>query len=67
MIVTAWSNGKFGRTQTTHGLKVKAADRDRYFDQRWKSAVLELEGRPKPVIVHVGKRSFWNAQGKKLR
>ena len=60
MIVTAWNNGRHDRGGAGYGLKIKAEDRNIYFDAKWKSVVLELEGCNQDVEVNIDKLTFWN-------
>lgn len=59
MIVTAWSNGSPSKTGAGYGIKLKAADRDRFFDKTWKFVVLEMSGSSTSIQVNVAKPSFW--------
>lgn len=59
MLVNAWSNGQHSQSGGGYGVKIKAADRDRYFEKEWKLVILELQGRHEPVIVRsVGTSAF---------
>lgn len=55
--VTGWSNGRGSRTGAGYGLRVRRADRDRYFDPEWSSVELVL-GRDEVTVVPVSS-SFW--------
>lgn len=66
MIVTAWNNGDHHESGAGYGLKVSAADRDRYFRREWGTVVLELEGYPKLVEVNIDKDSFWGLKCREL-
>ena len=66
MIVTAWNDGKKYPTGAGYGLKIDAADRDRYFQREWKTVTLVLEGQGAPVEVNVDKPSFWNKTCREL-
>ncbi len=45
MIVTAWKGGNAQKTQPAgYGLKVKIADRDKYFYNQWKTVFIHFEG-----------------------
>ena len=59
MIVTAWNNGQHHSTGAGYGLKVNANDRDKYFSRKWRSAILELAGESKEIVVNINKPSFW--------
>ena len=59
MIVTAWNNGSHTKSGAGYGVKLDANDRDRFFNQTWKTITLELEGSSNPVEVNVAKPSFW--------
>ena len=65
VIVKAWSNGAHHPTGAGYGLKVSAADRDRYFRREWGTATIEL---PNGVCAHVNidKNSFWNTSCREL-
>jgi len=41
-------------------VKVKIADRDEYFYNKWKTVFIHFEGVRKPAEVNVNKSSFWN-------
>ncbi len=58
MIVTAWNNGRHHTSGAGYGLKVGAADRDRFFDSAANAVVLDLEGWVAPVTVNIDKASF---------
>src|SRR5438552_1396852 len=63
LVWTAWKNGSH-ESGTAYGLKVPIADRDRLFDKRWQTVVLELpaESGFAEVEVSVSKASFWTAK-----
>ena len=46
MLATAWSNGRPSRSGSGYGLRFVDEDRDRHFDRRWTTVVLELDGGP---------------------
>jgi hypothetical protein len=58
MIVSAWSSKPRDRfTAAGSGVRVRALDRDRFFNRSWTSAVIEL---PAGELVHVNlTRTFW--------
>jgi len=60
MIVTAWNNGQHHLSGAGYGLKLDAADRDRYFHREWQSVTLELESQAKRFDVNIAKPSFWS-------
>jgi hypothetical protein len=66
MIVTAWNNGEHSATGAGYGLKIKVADRDKYFHREWKSVILFLEGQDQPVVVNVAKKFFWTKTCREL-
>lgn len=66
MIVTAWNNGQHYASGAGYGLRVTAADRDRFFDPDAGSAVLELEGWDTPITVNTDKASFWGPRCREL-
>lgn len=55
--VTGWSNGRRSTTGAGYGVRVRRADRDRYFDRDWSVVELVL-GRDEVVVVPVSP-SFW--------
>lgn len=64
MIATAWNNGKHNPSGAGYGLKLKPADRDEYFDKRWKSIIVELpyRGYWVEVEIKVAKKSLWGSR-----
>ena len=60
MQVTAWTNGQHHRTGAGYGFKLRAADRDRYFDKSWSTVFVALPGGSDEVEVNVSKTSFWS-------
>ncbi len=54
MLVSTWRNGS-----GAFGVKIAFDDRMRYFSRHWTSVVLTLEGVQQPIMVNVGKPSFW--------
>jgi hypothetical protein len=64
MIATARNNGKHNPSGAGYGLKITPADRDAYFDKRWKSIILELPYRDRWVEIEIklAKKSFWGSQ-----
>lgn len=45
MRVSAWKSGKFGsRKGGTWGVRIGRKDAKRYFDKRWKTVILDLDG-----------------------
>lgn len=59
MEVTAWNNGQHHLTGAGYGIKIKAKDRDKYFDGNWKTISLKLKGKRDYVKVNIDKKSFW--------
>ena len=57
MQVRAWSNGRPRHTGSGYGLRISARDRDRYFNPRWTTVVIDLEpsGHATVTLSH----SFW--------
>ncbi len=45
MKVTGWSNGSPSASGAGYGLRISAADRDRYFDRSWSEVSIELATR----------------------
>ena len=68
MKATAWNNGAHHPTGGGYGLKLKAADRDAFFDRSWREAVLVIgEGTDMiEIAVNVDKKSFWDPRCKEL-
>ncbi len=60
MKVAAWNNGRHHGSGAGYGVKLKAEDRDRYFQRTWTTVSIELEGEVVPISVNVGKASFWS-------
>jgi hypothetical protein len=67
LIWTAWKNGSH-ESATDYGLRVPIADRDRLFDKRWRSVLLELPAERgfTEVEIAVSKASFWTAKRHEL-
>ncbi|WP_157383445.1 hypothetical protein [Nonomuraea coxensis] len=57
MRVTGWNNGSHNPNGSGYGLRISKADRDRFFDRRWHSVLLELE-KDQLVAVPITP-SFW--------
>lgn len=66
MFVTAWNNGKHHPSGAGYGLKLKAQDRDLYFQGDWKTVWLDLEGYSQKVEFNVDKPSFWGPNCREL-
>jgi hypothetical protein len=61
LIWTAWNSGTHLKSGAGYGFKVPIRDRDRFFDRKWRSVVLELptaSGHTE-IEVNVAKDSFW--------
>jgi len=63
LVWTAWKNGS-ERSAKDYGLRVPIRDRDRLFDRRWQTVILELPADRgfTEVEVNVSKASFWSAK-----
>lgn len=63
LVWTAWKNGNH-KSATDYGLRVPIPDRDRLFDKRWQTVILELPADHgfTEVEVNVSKASFWSAR-----
>jgi len=63
LVWTAWKNGS-ERSAMDYGLRVPIPDRDRLFDRRWQTVILELPADRgfTEVEVNVSKASFWSAK-----
>jgi hypothetical protein len=59
ILATAWNNGKYHPSGSGYGLRVSAADRDRYFERAWRSVELRIDA-ARPIIVNIDKPSFWH-------
>ena len=66
MRVTAWNNGSYHRSGAGYGLKVRAADRDNYFDRSVRTVAVHLPGKATAIRVNIGKPSFWNGTCREL-
>lgn len=60
MDVTTWKNGPHNATGAGYGFKIRAEDRDRYFERSWSTAFVSLPGVDQEVEVNVAKASFWS-------
>jgi hypothetical protein len=62
VIWTAWNNGKHHSFGAGYGFKIAIADRDRYFQEDWQTAVIELpaSGAIRHVVVNLATSSFWS-------
>jgi hypothetical protein len=63
LVWTAWKSGS-EKSATDYGLRVPIADRDRLFDKRWQTVVLELPAERgfAEFEVSIAKASFWTAK-----
>ena len=66
MEVTAWNNGSHHASGGGYGFKLRAEDRDRYFQRSWKTVFVSLPGVTDAVEVNVAKSSFWSASCREL-
>lgn len=66
MIVSAWNNGKHYSSGGGYGIKIEEGDRDKYFDGKWESVLIKLEGESDYSSVNVDKKSFWYSPCKEL-
>lgn len=48
------------------GIKIRAADRDRYFKREWGSINLLIPGEPEPIAVNIDKQSMWDGSCREL-
>jgi hypothetical protein len=62
---TAWNNGQHHRSGAGYGLKISAADWDRYFRREWRTVQLRI-GVTTPITVNIDKPSFWNDSCREL-
>ena len=58
VLVTAWNNGWFHRNGAGYGLRIEAADRERYFSVRWNAIRLSLPGDPLEVEINTDNSLF---------
>jgi len=58
-IVSAWNNGGHPKSGAGYGLKIRVDDRDFFFNPKWKTVILELDGYHQTVEVNVKRPSFW--------
>lgn len=66
MIVTAWNNGLRKESGAGYGVKLTAADRDRFLSKEWSYIHLFLPNRADAVVVNVSKASFWSKHCREL-
>jgi hypothetical protein len=59
MYATGWHNGSEPGDPAGYGLKISAADRDRYFDRTWTSVMVDL-GTNSTIEVPLSP-SFWRS------
>jgi hypothetical protein len=59
MVVTAWNNSAHSRNGSGYGFRVHPADRDAFFQQDWKSIVVEVEGQGDPVEIALEGTNLW--------
>jgi hypothetical protein len=57
MQVTAWSNGSPRSSGAGYGLRIKTADRDRWFERGWENVDVDLGGYSRVTIPLSS--SFW--------
>ena len=65
MIANAWNNSSHHESAAGFGLKIDAADRDRYFSKDWQNVVIGLPG-GRYATVNIDKDSFWNPDCREL-
>ncbi|MBP7010025.1 MAG: hypothetical protein KBC66_09515 [Kiritimatiellae bacterium] len=58
--VTVWNNGAHHADGNGYGVKVKEADRQKYFNDNWTEVNLILMGGKAPVVCRTDKTSFSN-------
>ena len=65
---TAWNNGRWHASGADYGLKLSAADRDRFFRRNRRIVMLRLAAGSNVVDVEVNcaKNSFWNGTCREL-
>lgn len=56
---TTWNNGQHHPSGAGYGLKISAADRDRYFRREWGTVQIRIGG-AEPIQLNINKPSFWN-------
>ena len=67
-VATAWHNGSPGPGGAGYGLKIRVADRDKFFDKSWQTVTLRLaaQGSSRIAEVNCAKASFWNGTCREL-
>ena len=67
-LAKAWSNGQRSSSGAGYGLRISAADRDRFFERAWRSVTLRLEAGEATVVAEVNcaKASFWDGTCREL-
>ncbi len=66
MRVTAWNNGRHHSSGAGYGVKLRAQDRDEFFDRGWPEVILHLDGSEQSIIVNIDKASFWGTTCREL-
>lgn len=67
-LANAWSNGQRGSSGAGYGLRISAADRDRFFERGWRSVTLRLVAGDEMTVAEVNcaKASFWDGSCREL-
>ena len=55
-----WNNGEKHKSGAGFGIKISALNRDIFFNRKWETVFLDLEGGSSSIEVNVDKESFWN-------
>jgi hypothetical protein len=59
-IARTWNNGQHHASGAGFGFKISFEDRERFFNRKWHTVILHIEGFERPIEVNVAKISFWN-------
>ncbi len=61
VLVAAWNNGRHRSSGEGYGFRIRSADRDYYFDRRWKEVKIYLPRMEKPISINIESDSFWES------
>lgn len=59
MVVTAFNNGGHHRSGGGYGVRIKKEDRERYFQNDWKTVFVRIGNTGCTAEINIDKRSFW--------
>ena len=57
-LITAWNNGSYHKTGGGYGLRVSTINIKKYFNEKWKTVFIKLNGEKQYINVNVNKKSF---------